>query len=55
MELAFAQRRNQIVGDCRQPKTDVDSFNHARARDNPIQIVLSFTNDVAELEAVRAA
>jgi hypothetical protein len=27
MEIAFQQRRQQIVGDCRQLKSDVDSYN----------------------------
>jgi hypothetical protein len=27
MEIAFQQRRQQILGDCRQLKTDVDSYN----------------------------
>lgn len=55
MELAFAQRRNQIVGDCKQLKADVDSFNDVRASTNPIQIVFNFTNDLAELEAAKSA
>lgn len=55
MEMSFAQRRNQIVGDCRQLHVDVDSYNDAHSREDPIQIVLDFTNDVAELEASRVA
>jgi hypothetical protein len=51
MDLAFQQRRTQIVGDCRQLKTDVDSYNDAHADEPPIQFVLDFTKDVAELEA----
>jgi len=27
VELAFQQRRSQVVGDCRQLKMDVDSYN----------------------------
>ncbi len=27
MEIAFQQRRQQIVGDCHQLKNDVDSYN----------------------------
>ena len=53
MEVAFAQRRNQIVGDCRQLKTDVDSFNDLRPSESPIQIVFNFTNDLAELEVAK--
>ena len=44
----MADRRRQIVGDCRQLKTDVDSFNENRIPDAPIQLVLDFTADVAE-------
>lgn len=51
MKLSFQQRRLQIVGDCRQLKTDVDSYNDHHSRDEPIQMVFDFTNDLAELEA----
>ncbi len=50
MEIAFQQRRQQIVGDCRQLKTDVDSFNENTNSDEPIQMVFDFTDDLAELE-----
>lgn len=52
MEVAFQQRRQQIVGDCRQLKVDVDSFNQNRAATQPIQIVFDFRNDLAEMEAI---
>ena len=52
LEIAFKQRRQQIVGDCRQLKTDVDSCNENRDLESPIQLVLDFTDDVAELEAL---
>ena len=52
MTLAFQQRRQQIVGDCRQLKTDVDSYNENGNKGAPLQIVLDFTEDVAELEAL---
>ena len=55
MEIAFAQRRQQIVGDCRQLKGDADSFNENRCPDNPIEIVFDFTRDLAELEQQGAA
>ena len=55
MEMSFQQRRGRIVGDCRQVKTDVDSYNDAHVEDEPIQLVLDFTKDVAELEAADAA
>ena len=52
MEVAFQQRRQQIVGDCRQLKADVDSFNDNRAPERPIQMVFDFTRDLQELEAI---
>ncbi len=54
MEIAFKQRRQQIVGDCSRLKVDVDSFNENRSPDVPIQLILDFTEDVAEMEAVDA-
>jgi hypothetical protein len=50
MEMAFTNRRNHIVGECRQVKTDVDSYNDAHSKEKPIQMILDFTDDVAELE-----
>jgi len=52
MQIAFQQRRQQIVGDCKQLKTDVDSFNDNNNQGSFIQLTLNFTNDVAEAEAV---
>ncbi len=52
MEIAFQQRRQQIVGDCRQLKVDVDSYNQNYNRSDPIQLVLDFTADVEEIEAL---
>jgi hypothetical protein len=54
MELSFQQRRQRIVGDCRQLKTDVDSFNDNANRDEPVNLVFDFSVDVAELELVRS-
>lgn len=53
MKLAFQQRRQQIVGDCRQLKVDVDSYNENRSPDLPIQIVFNFEMDLQELEFAR--
>lgn len=53
MERAFAQRRQQVVGDCLQLKTDVDVFNDKRPDEEPINLVLDFTNDVDELQNFR--
>jgi hypothetical protein len=54
MEIAFQQRRQQIVGDCRQLKADVDSFNDNRKPEQPIQMIFDFTLDIEESEAVAA-
>ena len=53
MDVAFKQRRKQIVGDCRQLKWDVDSFNENRRPDSSIQMSYNFTNDLLEIEAGR--
>ena len=50
MEIAFQQRRQQIVGDCRQLKVDVDSYNENRKPARPIQMVFDFTSDLKEAE-----
>lgn len=54
MAIAFQQRRQQIVGDCRQLKTDVDSYNDNRNEGAPIQVVFDFTYDIEELEAIES-
>jgi hypothetical protein len=51
MQVAFQQRRQQIVGDCRQLKADVDSYNENYNSGQAIQMVLDFTEDIEELEA----
>ena len=53
MEESFAQRRRSIVDDCFQVKQDVDHFNQYRGGERPIQMILDFSEDVAELEALR--
>ena len=50
MEIAFQQRRQQVVGDCRQLKTDVDSYNENRKPERPIQIIFDFTFDIEEID-----
>jgi hypothetical protein len=53
MERAFAQRRDAIVGDCVQLKTDIDVYNDISAGEHgQLQLVLDFTEDVAEREAM---
>lgn len=51
MKLAFQQRRQQIVGDCKQLKADVDSYNDLNSYAQPLQIIFDFTMDLAEIEA----
>jgi hypothetical protein len=53
MEVAFAQRRQQVVADCAQLKRDVDCYNDNFGQGaEPIQMVFDFTMDLEELEAV---
>lgn len=47
---SFAQRRQQIVGDCFQLKTDVDVYNAKNSSQKLIQVPLDFTYDVEELQ-----
>ena len=54
MEIAFAQRRDQIVGDNLQLKIDVDVYNEMNKGKRPaIQLVLDYTDDVAEKQIMR--
>ncbi len=51
MRIAFQQRRQQILGDCRQLKLDADSYNeNVGTTQAPIQIVFDFRDDLAEDE-----
>jgi hypothetical protein len=55
MQMSFQHRRHGIVGDCRQMKLDVDSYNDEHQGEEPIQIVFNFEMDLAELEAADEA
>jgi hypothetical protein len=55
MQLSFQNRRQGIVGDCRQFKMDVDSYNESHPDQEPIQIVFNFERDLAEFEAADSA
>jgi hypothetical protein len=49
MQRAFTQRREQIIGDNVQLKTDVDVYNDLNRGKRPeIQLELDYTDDVAE-------
>ena len=50
MQIAFQQRRQQIVGDCHQLKLDIDSYNENKNEGRPIKMVFDFTDDLSELE-----
>jgi len=51
-ETALAQRRQQIVGDCRQLKNDADSYNDNANPLVPIQVLFDFTDAMAEMDAL---
>lgn len=51
MQRSFQERRRAIIGDCHQLKQDVDHYNDINSGSKPIQLVLDFSDDVAELEA----
>lgn len=55
--ISLQMRRQQVVGDLKQLKTDVDSFNdnYNYTHEEPFQLVLDFTDDVAEAEMEAAA
>lgn len=50
MRRAFQHRRQQIVGDCKQLKSDIDSYNQNWNQAAPIQTSFDFTHDLEELE-----
>lgn len=50
MRVAFQTRRKQILGDNRQLKTDVDSFNENNAHGAHVQMSFDYTEDLLELE-----
>ena len=50
IERAVRMRRGRITHECKQLKTDVDSYNDAHPTEWPIQLSLNFTYDVQELE-----
>jgi hypothetical protein len=49
MEMAAANRRNQILGQCLQLKNDTDSYNERRCPAQPIQLDFNFNIDLEEL------
>ncbi|MBA2731451.1 MAG: hypothetical protein H0U54_01025 [Acidobacteria bacterium] len=55
--IALQNRRQQVVGDLKQLKTDADSFNEFYNYTNeiPFQLILDFTDDIAEAELAQDA
>ena len=49
MQIAAANRRNRILGQCWQLKNDIDSYNDRRCPDEPIQMDFNFNVDLEEL------
>jgi hypothetical protein len=49
-EVSFQQHREQIVGECKQLKIDVDYCNEKYPTERQIEIVFDFTDDIAEAE-----
>lgn len=52
MEAAVKLKRERIIYQCKQAKTDVDSYNDSHPEEPPLQMPLNFTNDVKELESL---
>jgi hypothetical protein len=48
MQIAFQNRRQQIVGECVQLKLDLDSYNQNWNPGTPIQSCFDFTDDLAD-------
>lgn len=48
MLTAFQQRRDQIVGDCRQLDRDARYYNSKHPLNAPIQLVFNFEDDIEE-------
>jgi hypothetical protein len=50
VEMAFQYGRKLIVGDCKQLRTDADSYNDNNARGEYIEVVFDFRPDLIEAE-----
>jgi len=55
MEIASANRRNRILGQCWQLKNDMDSYSERRCPDEPIQLDFNFNVDLEELSQLNDA
>lgn len=52
METSVRQKRKGITGELIHVKKSVDSYNRNWNEGEPIQLILDFTSDIAEMEAV---
>lgn len=52
MQMAVRMRREQMVGDALQLSNDAEHWNSIHPADEPLQLVLDFTSDVAERRAL---
>lgn len=50
MRISLQQRRGYILGDCRQLKTDLESYNENNKHGACIQLSFDFTEDLEEAE-----
>lgn len=53
MDTALKQRRQQVYGDCKQLRNDTDFYNEQNNRQEPIQLVLDFEEELLEEKALR--
>lgn len=49
MRMSLQQRRHSVVGDCKQLKTDLDSYNDNNLHGAEIQMSFDFREDLHEL------
>ena len=50
MVISGSNRRNQILGECKQLKNDLDSYNERVCPSDPIQVEFDFTVDLEEYD-----
>jgi hypothetical protein len=50
MRLSLSQRRGAILGDCKQLKTDMESYNDNNQHGATLQMSLNFEDDLSEME-----
>lgn len=53
IEVALQQRRNHILGECKQLKNDVDYYNEGRRPPKQLVIIFNFELDLEEMDLAR--